>query len=207
MFTESSLTRRQNAFCSLLLILVTAHFSGEVLDAQEKEKPAKKTTKKEFRSFKKSGVSFDFPIDWNVSSDQSFSSTRLLIVSGPDNAIVTIQFTETSVADTLKDYAKEYSESAKDSLKSFKISGESMGKPTKKNTDGFRTITEKFSLSDPAKSRESLTVPHRRVFMKKVFGDYSCFLVAQAATSSQKKATRGFEMIARSLKWNKVGDN
>lgn len=154
--------------------------------------------------FDKAGVRFEYTKGWKVGSDDTFGSTRLVIVHGPENSIVTIQFTESTVAESLKDYADEYTKSAAESAVEVKFTNHTLGKPEKAKS-GYTKMAGKFSIS-LGEGEDKVVIPHVRTFWTRQFGGYTCHLVTQVSTDNLKLATEGFEKIIESLKFKAPAD-
>ena len=172
---------------SLLLILVWTQSDSVAQDANTQEKVQSK-------KFDKKGLTFDYPDQWKIGSDESFSGTRLVIVYGPNNAIVTIQFSEIKFADSLEDYVKEYSETAAAEVKKVaKLTNESLTKKSKNKFD-FESITEKFTLENG-----ETKIPHDRIYLRKKIDKYACFIVCQTSTANMEKVESGFRQLITTI--------
>jgi len=145
------------------------------------------------KTYRENGIEFAHPGNWKVTEDVREGEMRYLFVESPGNAILIIQLFPASQADTISAFAKNFSEGSKNAVSWATASAPSFSAVTGEGKD--EVLTENMSMSAAGQS-----VPHLRVYRRRVEGERVVFLIAQVATEDAGKATKGFDQIVESLK-------
>ncbi len=144
--------------------------------------------------FEKDGLSFQYPGNWRVSEGLHAFGVHYQVVESPAEAIVIVHvFSDEPDKDLMK-YAKGFSDDASEETPVGSIGPSKFGPVTK---DGaYDSVTEHFEISLLGQ-----TVPHVRVYKRKIVGNDVCFLVGQVAVEDHEKVKPGFALIFKSFQY------
>lgn len=147
----------------LLLILIACEQQADVNETQ---------------TYEKNNVTFQYPSNWDVVSDESFGENRSIVIEAPGSAIFIVQIYPSNSAESLKVYAESFYEDSK--LEKLEHSK----RPSKSGYTGYFTM-----------SFLGVDVPHKIEFYSNENSEYVSYLIAQTAIEDFSKVTLGFNLI------------
>jgi len=118
----------------------------------------------------------------------------MLFVESPGNAIVVVQLQPPDTAPALTEFGRTFARSAADGTPVGVVGASTFAEPEEE--DGWEVLRERFTISLMGES-----VPHTRVFRRRVMDGRVCFLVSQVADEDRARVRRGFEEVVRSLRY------
>lgn len=142
-------------------------------------------------SYAKDGLTFRMPGNWRVTEDEATPEVRYLFVEEPGEALVVVQLFPSQDAKDISTYARDFADASKDETKVGTFTS-NFGKPG--SAGGYDTLRETFVVK-----AYGTTLPHTRDYRRKVFGDWTCFVVAQVADEDRAPVKAGFDQIVESL--------
>lgn len=150
------------------------------------------------KHYAKDGLAFDYPANWRVTEDSVEANGRYLFVETPGEAIVAVLITPASQAADLAEASQNYSDMAASSTPIGTIHGGSFG-PVSRSGD-YEKRTETFTITVLSES-----VPHTRIFYRRVVGPEACMIVQQVADEDLSAVSAGFEQVFNSLQYAPAG--
>ncbi len=137
-------------------------------------------------------IFFKYPANWEISQDTYTPAVHNLFVETPGDALVIFQSFPANLANDLKIFSKEFSESMQEQTPIGKISNSDLKSIPKEG--GFEWIEEEFEISILGES-----IPHKRIYGSKKIANRQIILIFQSATEDYPKAVPGFQLIRDTL--------
>ncbi len=137
-------------------------------------------------------IVFDYPGNWKVTDNSLTATIHNLFVETPGDAIVIIQSYPLEMAQELKSFSKDFSESA--SLGTPLVSINKAAFVELPKQWGYDWISEDFEIVLLGES-----VPHKRLYGSKEIGGRQIFLILQVPEADYQKVEKGFHLIGNSL--------
>lgn len=132
----------------------------------------------EIQTYQKDGMKFDYPLNWDVASDEYIGDVRSVFIETPGSAIFMVQLYPAKSADPLKVYADYF-------LKDLNVEKLEHSKRTSKSGYiGYFTV-----------SFLGVEVPHQIEFYSNKKSDNVSYLIAQVAIEDFSKVEVGFSLI------------
>ncbi len=147
------------------------------------------------KSYDNAGLQFEYPGNWEVAEDVQQEHSRYLFVESPGDAILIIQVFSADDATDIKDYAKNFAQSAKNATPSLDFADSAFSSVDE--SGGYEILTEKFSVENLG-----VKIAHFRKYRRKVVSNRVCFIIEQVAEEDRDKVTKGFELIVSSFNYS-----
>ena len=145
--------------------------------------------------YSKTGLEFQYPMNWKVTEDAEQADRRYLFVETPGDAILIIMLYSAREAPPVQEFARDFAQSAKQEVPIGKVHPSTFG--SVKTAGGHEVLTEKFTITVLGEK-----VPHSRTYVRKPFGKSVSYLIAQVADEDLPKVTKGFEQIITSFRYS-----
>jgi hypothetical protein len=149
--------------------------------------------------YSKDGLSFSFPGNWKITEEEIFEAlgekTKIINVESPGDAIVIICAYGFEVDQTLKEFAKEFTENMKGEIPLGKV-GESRFSGIKREgkTGQMQGLRNKLEMTFVGES-----IPHVQEFFALKKQGKTAFIVCQSAEEDLKKTEPAFGQIVGSF--------
>jgi len=137
-------------------------------------------------------IVFDYPGNWKVTDNSLTATIHNLFVETPGDAIVIIQSYPLEMAQELKSFSKDFSDSASLGTPLVSINKAAFSGLPKKW--GYDWISEDFEIVLLGES-----VPHKRLYGSKEVGGRQIILILQVPEADYQKVEKGFHLIGNSL--------
>jgi hypothetical protein len=144
------------------------------------------------RAYNNAGLEFEYPRNWKVTEDIQQGELRYLFVESPGNALLIIQIVSADDALDIQDFAKSFTQSAKEETPIGNFTGSVFGSVNK--SGGYEILTEQLSIALLGEK-----IPHTRTYRRKPVANRVCFIIAQVADEDLLKVTKGFELVFSSF--------
>lgn len=139
--------------------------------------------------FTEGALTFDYPRNWKITSNEPLGEGRLIMLEAPGSALLTITAFAPGADVSLKDYGANLKENMADStlglLMSFK-------------NQGVRQDDEALELKFTV-SVAGVHVPHTQEVTRHVFGNVTVFCMSQVADEDRQLVQAGFDLVRKSL--------
>jgi hypothetical protein len=149
--------------------------------------------------YSKDGLSFSYPGNWKITEEEAFEAlgekTKTINVESPGDAIVIICAYGFEVDQTLKEFAKEFSDSMKDEIPLGKVGESRFSEITREGKagqmQGFRNKLEMTFVGE--------NIPHVQEFFALKKKGKTAFIVCQSAEEDVEMTEPAFRQIVGSL--------
>jgi len=138
-------------------------------------------------------ITFQYPKNWQITDDSFSPAVHNLFIQSNGEAIVIVQSYQSDIAEDLKTFSKNFSESAKSEIGLGEMSVSKL--EAIPESSGFESMKEEWELTILGES-----VPFRRIYGRKKIADRQVFIIFQVAQEDYSKAVPGFHLIRDSLK-------
>jgi len=157
--------------------------------------------------YDKDGVRFDYHPDWKITEDQPFSGaspSRIIMIDGPNYALLTIHLVPNTVPTTLEEFANTFANKRADGIKKRFFGVETNLAPLVEGTS--ENTTALISGEKNVGNRQRFTVPvHGKLvpctaeFFMLRRGRYKVFLLALAINESIESSRAALQKIYDTL--------
>jgi len=138
-------------------------------------------------------ITFQYPKNWQITDDSFSPAVHNLFIQSNGEAIVIVQSYQSDIAEDLKTFSKNFSESAKSEIGLGEMSVSKL--EVIPESSGFESMKEEWELTILGES-----VPFQRIYGTKKIADRQVFIIFQVAQEDYSKAVPGFHLIRDSLK-------
>jgi hypothetical protein len=145
------------------------------------------------KSYGANQITFQYPKNWQITDDSFSPAVHNLFIQTNGEAIVIVQSYQSDIAEDLKTFSKNFSESAKSETGLGKISVSKL--EAIPESSGFESMKEEWELTILGES-----VPFQRIYGTKKIADRQVFIIFQVAEEDYLKAVPGFHLIRDTLK-------
>ncbi len=139
--------------------------------------------------FTEGALTFDYPGNWKVSTNDPLGEGRLVMLEEPGSALLTVTAFAPGMEVSLKDYGANLKENMTDST---------LGLLMNIKSRGVRQENEALELKFTV-SVAGVRVPHTQEVTRHVFGNVTVFCMSQVSDEDRHLVQAGFDLVRGSL--------